>query len=64
MVEDESLIPFNPSKLPEFMTSCAVQSDPRIQPNNVMQAFDNLEQTLEYLDSAHNISHKKLINIV
>jgi len=39
------------------MAACAIQSDPRIEPNNAMQAFENLEQTLEYLDSAHNSTH-------
>lgn len=55
--ESEGLIPFNPTKLPKFIASCAIQSDPRIKPNNGMQAFENLEQVCEYLDSSHNQSH-------
>ena len=58
MIEkSESLVPINPSKLPEFITSCAIQSDPN-RPNNAMQMAENVEQTLEYLDSDHNLTHR------
>ena len=57
--ESEGLIPLNPTKWPEFLVSSAIQSDPRIQPNNILQAVENLEATLEYMDSPHNITHWK-----
>ena len=57
--EGDGLIPLNPTKWPEFIASSALQSDPRIQPNNVLQAVENLEATFEYLDSAHNVTHSK-----
>ena len=57
VVENEGLIPLNPTKLSGFIGSCAIQSNPRIQQNNVMQAFENVEQTFEFLNSAHNTTH-------
>lgn len=49
----------NPSKWPDFLAACALQSDPRIKPNNVLQAVENLEATFEYLDSANNSTHSR-----
>lgn len=52
-----ALVPINPMKIPSYYIGSMLTSDQRLERNDFMQPWENVESSLEYLSSSHNDSH-------
>lgn len=56
-----ALVPINPSRIPSYWVGSVLTSDQKLERNDAMQPWENLESSLEYLSSSHNDTHLNLI---
>nr|WPV76535.1 hypothetical protein [Naviculales sp.] len=53
----EKLVPINPTRTPSYYGGSVLTSDQRLERNDFMQPWENLESSMEYLASSHNDTH-------
>jgi hypothetical protein len=53
----DALVPINPMRMPSYYIGSMLTSDQRLERNDFMQPWENVESSLEYLSSSHNDSH-------
>ena len=53
----DALVPINPTRIPSYYLGSMLTSDQRLERNDFMQPWENVESSLEYLSSAHNETH-------
>lgn len=53
----EALVPINPMRMPSYSIGSMLTSDQRLERNDFMQPWENVESSLEYRSSSHNDTH-------
>ena len=51
----DALVPINPMRMPSYYIGSMLTSDQRLERNDFMQPWENVESSLEYLSSSHNM---------